>query len=100
MAIAARSTLRWFRDARLSAVECRLAEMPSPVAGAGKFGVFGFSSSCEALENLPAYLSVMFITRLPLVEAVRVQLNVPKYVPVKRFWAMMVYDFATLGVHL
>ena len=74
--------------------------MPSPVAGAGKFGVFSFSASCEALENLPAYLSVMFITRLPLVERQDCKLNVPKYVPVKQFWAMMVYDFATLGVHL
>jgi hypothetical protein len=28
------------------------------------------------------------------------QTSVPKYVPVKQFWAMMVYDFATSGVHL
>jgi hypothetical protein len=71
MAIAARSTLRWFRDARLSAVECRLDEMRSPVAGPGDLG-FRFHP-CTALENLPAHLSVMFITRLPHVEAARLQ---------------------------
>jgi len=38
MAIAAHSTLRWFRDARLSAVECWLDEMRSPVAGPGNLG--------------------------------------------------------------
>jgi uncharacterized protein DUF1214 len=71
MAIAARSTLRWFRDARLSAVECRLDEMRSLVAGPGNLGMQ--FHPCKALENLPVYPSVMFITRLSLVEAARLQ---------------------------
>jgi len=38
----------------------------------GKFGVFSSSASCKALENLPAYLSVMFITDYHI-EAARLQ---------------------------